>query len=274
MSIKPKVSRHRVRRLNVGNVIFAPLVRRVQGKPLGSAQDPPQASVSVSLLLALLVLAALLFVVGCGDGPTRQDRQWARSLVSPGEVEQEMAFDTSDPDRRREGVLRLSRRRSCLTGEYLEAYALLAKDPDPSVRSAAMIALGRAADPEYVPVLLAAEEDPAWMVRLDAADALDNSFTPEAAEPMRTWAAREPHPYVRARLLRALHHDRTSDTLDALVAAIDDPDYGVRRAARETLREMTGEDGNYDSEAWKLRLAEKDDPFARPKKSFWAWLTS
>jgi len=183
------------------------------------------------------------------------------------------AFDTEDADKRREGVLALSRRRGGLEEPYLKAYALLTEDPDPLVRCTAVGALGRSGDPKYLGTILGlvrSDGDP--RVRVDAADALDNVHGDMAVELLRDLAATDPDQDIRVRCVRALRHYKSRDVLTTLIRALDDQAYGVRYAARRSLEAMTGRDAAYDAGQWRRMLAAADDPFTHsdsPKRGWW-----
>ncbi len=184
------------------------------------------------------------------------------------------AFDTDDPDLRREGVVLLADRKGGLDGEFLKAYALLAEDPAPLVRATAVTALGRAGDPAYLDVVIEAMNDKDLRVRLDAAEALDGVHGDAAVAPLSIAARNEADDEMRARCVTALRHYKTRAVLETLLEAIDDHEYGVRLAARNALRELTGEDCGYQIGRWRASLAAKDDPFAVatvPTKPWWKW---
>ena len=187
------------------------------------------------------------------------------------------AFDPNDPDRRREGINKLSDQSWGLRDPHLKGYALLLRaDEDPTVRSAAARALGKAGDARYLPDLVSALErtgQPA-PVRWDVAVALDKVIGDEAVEPLQRHATGDPDVDVRIHCVRALRHYRAEPVLNTLIAALDDEDYGIRYVARESLREMTGGDEAYDMARWRRMLAAKDDPFKRPeppRRKWWPW---
>ena len=228
-----------------------------------------------SMLLAFVALA----LTGCEVQQGKLSTPGWMTALFTDSFDRELAdtIDMEDADRRREGVVALSRRKNGLEEPYLKAYALLAEDPDPSVRCAAINALGRAGKTEYVPVILTGLSDPVAMVRLDAAEALGRVPDERATGPLSLHSARDDDPHVRIRCIRALGHYKHKDVLNTLINCLSDEQFGPRLAAREVLREMTGLDGAYDVAQWHRLLAGKKDPFApvptqEPKRSWWKLL--
>ncbi len=225
---------------------------------------------SKRLFIAIMALTA---ASGCTikDGRVH-GAKWLTGLLGGSRNDEiAQAFDTDDADKRRAGILALSRRRGGLEGAYLKAYALLAEDPDPLVRSAAISALGRAGDATYRPALVAGLADGSAIVRGDAAEALDRMPGDEAVEPLSQHAVDDPDTDVRVRCIRALRHYKRHSVLQTLILCIDRQQLAQQRAARDVLTEMTGEDFGYDSRLWAQRLLAKDDPFAPPPVPSLPW---
>ena len=223
-----------------------------------------------TMAVPLLVLSAL---VGCaspsGSGSIHE-------FFFGADIEKRLneTFLSNDPDTRREGIEYFSRRRKGLQEPYLKAYAAMTLDTHPSVRSAAVAALGRAGDAKYLKQVLAALEDKhSADVRADAAAALDTVVGEQAVGPLTQHAVGDTDLDVRIRCIRALRHYKRRDVLDTLVECMRDDRFGMRHAARESLREMTGCDGEYDAVRWSRLLAAKDDPFSlppeAPKRPWW-----
>jgi len=207
--------------------------------------------------LVLLAIAAMALCGGCGK---------SREQLSAD------ALDLKDADRRREGIVELSRHKWGLEGRYPQAYSYLAADPEPSVRCAAIGALAKVGDARYLPVLIKALDDPDSKVRTAAADAMDAAGGPNAIEPLCRAAGDDPEPMVRARCARDLRHYKQKRVLEALIACLDDEDFGVRSAARGSLCALTGEDAAYEADQWSRLLAQKQDPFRPPppaKRPWW-----
>ncbi len=213
-------------------------------------------------LLALAGLAAL--AGGCADPIRPVDKLVDRVKPTDRRELAAQAFNLDDPDSRREAIVKLSSHDWGRQGTYLKAYALLTEDTDPLVRSAAVVALGRAGDPEHLPALVGALEDSDPRVRIDAAAALARVHGEAAVEPLRRHASQDANPDVRVRSVEALRHYPRRDVLDTLLAALVDPEFGVRHAARQSLGALTGEEAGYDPRRWSEALSAKDDPFAPP----------
>jgi len=182
-----------------------------------------------------------------------------------------MAFDPNDPDRRREGIIGLSQHDYGLKEPYLEGYAtLLRSDRDPLVRAAAVRALGKAQDPNYLPAVTAALSDPSVTVRQDAAAALGSLTGPAATGPLCRAALEDEDKLVRAHCAQALRHYRQQPVYDTLVKCLSDPAFAVRYEAHESLVALGGTDLGYDPRAWSRAglPAKQAKGEARP---WWRW---
>jgi HEAT repeat protein len=96
------------------------------------------------------------------------------------------------------------------TPDIEAALSDLAEDPDPTVRKAAVEALGRMASPAMMPVAVSLLADPVF--------------------------------FVRAHAVRALASLRTPDAAEAIARTLDDPDWWVRRACSESLTALERRD--------------------------------
>ncbi len=217
----------------------------------------------------ILVVAALPLLTGCqmfSEGGS--DLGWIRhAIFGPSAAESvDKAFDHADPDRRREGIISLSGREWGRGPEYAKAYALLTRDPDPSVRAAAVTALGLVGDEQYVPQVVNRLKDSSGLVRLDAVGALGKLHGDQAIEPLRSRAIDDTDADVRVRSATVLRQYKQPEVLQTLMSCLGDVDFGVRLAACQSLEAMTGEECGYDDRAWGRCLAQKDDPFQYPPK--------
>ena len=203
----------------------------------------------------------------------------------------EQMFDSTDADVRRKAVEEIIAHKSLRREPYLGACAIMVKDPDPTVRSAAVRALAVGGDAKYVPNVAAALQDADPIVRADAAAALDRLPGEEAVAALIRTTHEDSQPPVRAKAARALRHYPRQDVLAALLACLDDPDFAVCYHAAASLRELTchGDssrrsyqrsrkpeagtalDPGTDPTAWRDALAEKDDPFSPPEPRRRPW---
>lgn len=185
-----------------------------------------------------------------------------------------MAFDPNDSDRRREGAYQLSQKSWGRQEKYCKGYALLAReDADPTVRSAAVQALGRAKNQKFLVDVASALDDSQASVRLNAAMVLDEFYGDPALAPLRQHALEDSSVDVRMWCAKALRHFRRQEALTALQQCLKDSSFGVTYQARASLKELTGRDHGYSPDAWDS-VVQSNNPFAgatRPKKDWWQW---
>jgi hypothetical protein len=224
------------------------------------------------ILSGCIVLAAL--AVGCGGGGDPAAgwtlNNLVRKLLGPSPSQYvDMVLDQNDPDRRREGIIGLSKHDWGLTDKYLRGYAAILKtDRDPLVRAAAARALGKAKDPNYTGDVAAALFDESDAVRHDAAVALDGVVGEAAVEPLRKVAVSDTDQDVRTSCARALRHYWREDVVRTLVVCLSDKAFGVRHEAHASLVAVTGMDRGYEPENW-ADLALKALPPKPPQKASW-----
>ena len=170
-----------------------------------------------------------------------------------------MAFDPNDADRRRKGIELLSKKDWGLAEPYLKGYAMLLKtDKDPSVRSVAVRALGKAVATKYLPNVIKAMEDESVTVRWDAVAAFDSivissPFSADsitALDPLRKHAVSDESVDVRAACAKALRHFHEVPTIRTLKKCLLDEDFSVRYQAHASLVEITGLDLGYVPRNW------------------------
>jgi HEAT repeat protein len=219
--------------------------------------------------LTNVLAAALLLVVAAGCSKDEGGRLSLRRTTAEDMAEQ--MFDLEDPDRRREGILALSEKDYGLREPYLAGYALiLESDENPLVRAAAARALGKSQDPNYVPHLAAAMEDPTVVVRWDAAAALDRNPGPGAVDPLMEHAVGDESMDVRAASADALKHYSRAEVISTLRRALGDDEYGVRHRAHQSLVHIVGRDLGHEPEDW-TREAVEAKPQADPDRPWWDW---
>lgn len=229
---------------------------------------------------ALACLAAVLLAGGCdkdgkSGGLDALDKltldNLAKKLIGPSPSQyREMAFDPNDPDRRRQGIIGLSKKERGLKEPYLRGYAAILKtDREPLVRAAAVRALGKARDPNYIEDVARALFDRSDAVRHDAAVALDGLTGAVAVEPLRNRAVNDTDQDVRAAAARALRHYRRDDVVRALVECLADRQFGVRHEAHASLVALVGQDRGYEPQDWGDVTLKGLPPPKPPEKGTW-----
>jgi len=203
---------------------------------------------------ALALLGCML--VGCQKLAERAAKPTPADLVNQ--------LKSDDPDLRRDAVERLSREKWGREGSFPKAYALMTRDDDHTVRSAALRALGGCGNTDYVKDVIAGLEDAAPSVRCDAACALGSLIHAAAIVPLSRSASSDPSAQVRIVAVRALGQYPRADVLEILLGRLSDREVAVRHQAAESLATLTGEDGGDDPERWADILSAKKDPFKRP----------
>ncbi len=213
---------------------------------------------------------------GCGQkGQSVSLDKMARKAFGPSNKELvAMAFDPDDPDRRREGISRLSNKKWGRREPHLSGYAVvLRNDEDASVRSAAVRALSRSGDPKYLPDIVAALSDPSDSVRWDAAAALDELPGEAAIEPLRRHAMDDTFGDVRMTCAKALRHYRRREVVRTLTRCLADPSFGVRHQAHASLVELTGRDYGFEMSHWSEVIKTFDPNTKLPDNTspWWDW---
>jgi len=172
-------------------------------------------------------------------------------------------LDPSRPDKRRQAVMYLSRRKFGREDPYLKYYAEMARtDPDYTVRAMAVRALNRARDRRVTSLYMQLLEDKSELVRLEAAKALANIPEPLAATALiKHLENTEESTDVRVACADALRNYPTLEVAQVLVRALRDRDFAVAWQARKSLKLMTGRDYRYDQAAWLTYLSESPKPF-------------
>ena len=175
-------------------------------------------------------------------------------------------LDPLNPDRRREGVVYLSKRDFGRQEPYVKYYAELARtDEDWSVQAMAIRALNRSRRRQVIDLYIRALDDERDAVRLESAKALANmpdpSAVPSLIEHLQERAkvrisftdrfeSRDENPDVRLACADALRNFNTIEVSQALVRVLRDRSFAVSYQARESLKLITGKDYRYDQSAW------------------------
>ena len=217
-----------------------------------------------------LLLLGVLLAGGCVESP----RKLVRSILGPSPKQIAVNLESEDPDLRRQAIEALSGKDWGRREPYLKLYAAFTQDMDPTVRSAAVRAIGRAVGIAYIQAVIDRLNDREVRVRRDAAAALDVMVAPIAVGPLSRCATDDTSAQVRTAAARALRRYPQADVLEVLLACLDDDDFSVRFQACESLCELTGEHAGPDIREWQKALAEKKDLFAhppKPKRAWWDW---
>jgi hypothetical protein len=172
-------------------------------------------------------------------------------------------LDPRYPDKRRQGIMYLSKRTWGREPPYTDYYAeMVRSDTEPLVRAIALRALNRARATDRTALYIKALDDRHELVRLEAAKALANMPAPEALESLiKRIRDEEEQIDVRIACADALRHYKRSDAAQALIAMLRQREFGLAWQARWTLRLMTGKDFGYEPAAWLRYLTDTDKPF-------------
>lgn len=166
------------------------------------------------------------------------------------------------PDERREGIYFLVKHDYGRHVPYTTRYKQIAQyDPDYTVRAAAVRALNISRDQSATGVFLAALNDKNDLVRIEAAKALTNIPTPNAADPLSHIVANTlENKDLRIAAADALRHYHNLGVARALVGVLNGREFGVSWQARHSLITITGKDLHYDETAWLNYLTSPGKP--------------
>lgn len=214
-----------------------------------------------------LLLAAAMFWPAAGCTTASQDiDEFISSFVppSPSQAARDM-LNPDDADRRRRGLVLIST--SYFGGEeaYVRTYRNYAQsDQDPTVRAAAVEALGRHGEPDDATIIADQLGHENVQVRWAAARALQRLHNPAVIGQVgRRLRDEEEHVDVRIAAAIALGQYRSSLAFESLVAALETRHLAVNLMAKRSLQIMTGQDIGMNSDAWIDWERSVDDPFAQ-----------
>ncbi len=210
-----------------------------------------------------LAAAMLILLASCATG-CQQIRR-ASDMVAgntPGRYARQMENDAS-PDLRWKGMTRLVDHDFAKRPPYTTRYRQIAtNDPDPLVRAVAVRSLNRARDAGATDVYIRSLTDPSDLVRLEGAKALTNLPDPAAAAPLLALLnGPEEARDVRFAATEALKHYKQLNVARALVARLNERDFGIAWQARRSLRRMTQRDLGYNEPAWLQFFTGPETPF-------------
>lgn len=230
--------------------------------------------------LAALMVVFLWGAVGCTSIPSLQvpallatQKDVAGYLIE--------ALEAERPDARRAAIVRVSQTRHAQREAVLETLCTIARtDASPIVRCAAISALSDHSDPTSANTLalIAATFDtqstirlPSPRVRADALAALRRLARESRLDGETGQVAREAaiqllgaHDSrdVRIEAARFLGSCPETESLSALIASLDQRDFGVVYQAERSLHRLTGQEFDHDRQAWETWKMSQVDPLA------------
>ena len=228
--------------------------------PLHPAASRPGLLIAHASLMLVLSLSS----AGCEVDPYRPRTDSVLDYLrgpSP-QYAAEMAVDPYDADRRYRGTILLAS--ASFAGEkvYMDLFRKYTADQDSAVRSAAARALANHGEPDDAAFLIPLLNDEDEIVRREAARGLQRLHHPPAIpaliDKLRTTPQQgtefppEDDTQVRAEAALALGQYANPAVIEALIAALDDPQLAVNRSALMSLRTLTGQDLGYSQTEWTL----------------------
>lgn len=181
------------------------------------------------------------------DSPSEQWEKLSNKLRSP------------DADIRRQGVLMLGEENFAGVEDVPELLAVMATgDPAAQVRATAVEVLSRV-DTNSVKLQEVIEDrvtDHSPIVRLACVTALERYRHGWGAGLLIDRLNNDSETEIRATAASALKHYRNRRALGALVSAIGDINFQLAYEARNSLKEITGVDFEYDQQLWQQWIAE------------------
>lgn len=220
-----------------------------------------------SRMYGLCLAAALLGgCAGGGNGDSAFGFMEDLMPPSPSEAARD-AFNPYDADQRRRAINLLSN--ASFGGEepYMKAYRMMLepgmRDDDPTVRAAALRALGRHGTPQDVRLIVPylSPKEPRF-VRTEAATALQRLHNPAAVEPLIATLRDDEAAEVRAIAANALGQYAEPRVFQALVGALHDTDYAVVTQSVGSLELLTGRKFGDDGAEWLAWSDQVPDLFA------------
>lgn len=226
-----------------------------------------------SLLLALPL--GIVPLVGCGGDkqitteaagvPERADEltDAQRTVLVAGDA-------NAHPDARREALITIATSTAAAEPVYLDFYRATLADmsTDPTVAAVAAAALGNYGEPADTGRLTPLFSREETFLRWQAAVSLQRLHNPQAIGPLLTAVTGDDDPDVRMAAATALGQYPRRDVFDGLITALDDRDFGVSHAARQSLSLITQHDAGDDPRAWRDyadqnagRLLDQPGPF-------------
>ncbi|MDA0802735.1 MAG: HEAT repeat domain-containing protein [Planctomycetota bacterium] len=204
---------------------------------------------------ARCVRGVLAFGVLAGCDTITSDFQWLGQQISPpspGEAAT-WAVDPTNPTLQREGLALIGDASFGGEEQYLKLYRVYVEESiDPLVKSAAILALARYGTTDDAFMIAKQLRSPNAQVRLAAAKGLQRIYQPKVeADLWRSLLlAEEEDSNIRVELALALGQYRSDAAFQALVAALDQPELSVNRAAEWSLWVMTAQSHGLNRPEW------------------------
>lgn len=218
---------------------------------------------------------------GCESAALKKIEQSESILAAFGETTPKEAFmameDPHDADRRMRGTALIAAAPFGGVDGYVKLYAdKVQNDPDMGVRAVAARALGLHGQPEHALLIVPLLKNPDRNVRLEAVRALQRLHNPAVVEALidssqlervaenRSGVVRrgEGDIQVRAEACTALGQYAEIRVINALIEAVDDDHLVVNKAARASLKTLTGQDFGDERRPWVTWLKGASEPFA------------
>ncbi len=224
----------------------------------------------------VLLLAALILPACSGSGKSSHDfneliprMMGAIKNRSPEDAAANL-FNVTNPDERRDAIAYLQVKPWGHDEVYMRAYEILTTDPSPMVRAQAMSALGTSHREEAVKYLVGGSNGKGGLadreaeVRRDASNGLCFTFNKSATTALAQAVRSDPDTQVRINAARALHSDSSSESVRALIDALDDRDASVVFFAHDSLVKITHQNIGPDAKEWLQWYQSVNQPATRP----------
>ncbi|MBM4109910.1 MAG: hypothetical protein FJ254_00950 [Phycisphaerae bacterium] len=205
-----------------------------------------------TMLLRFILALALLPLAACDS--MMSDFDLLGKSFSPPTPQEAAAWavDPSDPEAQRRGLVLLGTATFGGDPTYIELYRIyVTESRDPLVKAAAIECLARFAQPSEAKLIALQLKDAAVPVRVAAARGLQRLHHREIVDQLWTRLLEETEETdVRAELAIALGQYPEDSVVQALIAALDQPELCVNLAASQSLWMITGRDFGTDRTKW------------------------
>ena len=219
----------------------------------------------VCVIAALSLQSAGLMLGGCASMESARGAKSVLSAFQPPKPEDAvtLALDKYDADKRYRGTALLANAPYGGERPYLELFRDAIEDEDAGVRQIGVRALGIHGEPEDAPAIVKRLTDDEWLVRMEAARALQRLHNPDAIVALteRTTIDNELEAAVRAEAVNALGQYRQARVIQTLITALSDPSLAVNHSAILSLGVLTGQNLGFEPAAWLEWIEQADDPF-------------